>query len=391
MQRSGGAILAPIDVIVVMQCRFEKCQAPNYGGAIRASRFECVATRFDSCLAKYGGSMSIQNPDGASNQDVPSLKMSGSWIINSTASDSIGGGAGIMYEGNGEATMHNCSIENCKLSQGFNVEGIICFTHDRNNAPPEAYSVSVTECVFQGNTFSSYQRGACCLQIITIEKEGSYDYSKAIVRSCTFIDNQGYAFWLVTNGWRYDDDWQDFPMEFSLIGCNFTNNNLQSKYVPVVVNSSVGVSYVNCTFQANKVDATRENGTLLFYNGAYSFSGCKFIGWETQKPVLYFPDTVDILTMKLSQCTFEDCNSGIFGSNQASNVAIEKCSFIDCSGSPAILVIQVASSFLFTGNVFNNSMVGSLNTGVLINAGNTKETILVEKCTFINLSCNNSC
>ena len=132
-------------------------------------------------------------------------------------------------------------------------------------------------------------------------------------------------------GWQ---SWAPMGREISMVGFNFTNNVIDELNGTALLISSVGVSYVNCTFQDNQAkNAAREHGIMRFYNGIYSFSGCNFTGWNADTPILYVPDVVSITEFKLSKCIFEECTStqvpGIFGSLQCPDVTIEGCRFID--------------------------------------------------------------
>ena len=356
----GGAIFAKDgSEVKITWSNFSECQTMTRfndtislgsGGAIYCHYLDCSRTQFQGCTASGdGGSIYISE-----NVERPSLS-----LIDCNVSQSSGGGtngAAIIYEGLGTVDMRNCVIKQCSVAQS---NGAVVDLKSQRDTAPNDFAVNVVQCLFQGNPIS--KDTSACLRIDITLNGTEYDYSKCVMSNCTFVDNNRYQFSFLVWNKIFVHPVLPIPIALSIVGCNFISNTINVPDGVMQTMSNVGVSYVDCTFEDNKVSNLQTYGIVRFYNGTYSFTGCRFVEWTADKPILYIPDDVQIPVIKLSNCEFENCSStkysGIFGPIQCPNVTIEGCSFTGCSGCPALLEIQNVDFLTFSRNVLTVSLV----------------------------------
>ena len=352
----GGAIWAK-EMVVLEDSVLERCKVPNpptympRGGAIICHYLSCSRTQFQGCTAGGdGGTIYISKDD-----ERPSLSLIDCNVSQSSAEGTTGGV--IIYEGNGTVDMRNCVIKECSAKQSNSA--VVDLKSQRETAP-NGFAVNVVQCIFQGNQITADTSASVRIDITL--NDAQYDYSKCVMSNCTFVENNRYQFSFLVWNKIFLDPVLQIQFALSIVGCSFTSNTIDVPDGVMQTMSNVGVSYVDCTFEGNKVsNPQRLYGIVRFYDGVYSFSGCRFVEWTAEKPILYVPNDVHIPVIKLSNCVFENCSSteysGIFGPLQCQNVTIEGCSFTGCSGCPALVEIQNVEFLTFSRNVLTVSLI----------------------------------
>lgn len=387
----GGAIFVTDKKLTAVQTTFTECSTPQLsggqgiyvtgaGGAIQSDDLECRECTFTKCVSTAsGGAISLYEggkPLSLTLEQCKFLECEG----RNTRS------AALLYEGDGVVIIKNCDIKGCISSGSWDTGTLTIRGKSKANAEPlTKFSVTVEGCTFEENT-QEPGRGAislAALQIIFLDKEGTYDYSKLSIRSCKFIgQKEGCPLVLLRSLTNWAEDFHPIQKLFTLEGCNFTDNTFQSQDEVLDISSSVGIILKDCTFQNNKL-TSGSCGTMRFYNGDYTFQNCRFIGWQATTPVLSIPESVTIGTVELSNCVFQDCTTGIFGALTCTKATVDNCDFTGCQGSTATVELH-CPELAFTNNDFVFNLNSASEYGLILEVTNVDSQFLLDNCHFSN-------
>ena len=401
----GGALYSKREKINVSQSKFVDCRAGKdgvtafAGGAIYGLNIECSKSNFSSCRS--------QSPGGAIALGHVSANVYGSTIVcgdclfEKCYAGDDGGAVMIAAQTGTTGTFKNCQVTSCESGYGTGGIGFrgecnggslvleSCVFRDcaadAENGFSGAVRVYVTNSTnyrynLKGCTFQNASSGSKCTSIYFDFPTNSTDQEPmSQITGCTFVEQKDYC---IVHFTAYNSEWV-------LDDCSFIRNQVTKGNGLISIENCSSYLYSNCRFESNTIVQNRQDPVVPFVDqGVHSFSGCSFVGWNSNYPVLNVRSDSQITPENISlyACHFESCSStavpGILGKIPTTcPVTVLKTSFVKCSGKDYLLKLDI-DSVLFNANVFDLHLTSELQNCILLKLSDSD--ISFDDCVFSN-------
>ena len=309
------------------------------------------------------------------------------------------GGAINFADGNDcEATVTGCLFQHCMAPTESNGGAVFC-KYD----PSEKGTCLFENCTFKANSAGPVNNKNLFTagQSLAIEfknvNTNSFDFSKYVVRNCTFEGHDGrYGYPLFIGR----ETRKPIPYNWTLEDLTFTENarpdNAHEKVRGIIAVLSESVTFVDCQFigcssEDGLISATYTLNDQTIQYSSMVMTGCTFTNCKVAQELLFFPDGWRIPYLMLQDCRFSECTSKSSScvmniqDGVGQEVVLSDCTLTNLQGTESYAAIFVNCSRLTVREVQFHLSLGSTSQGAigfdLVERG---ECLLFENCMFSN-------